>query len=95
MGIGRRQFIKLASLALAGLSVDPLSAVAINDDVYVNKKLGILFHKPKNWGFVSIKDFGRIKSEQVIGEWLEDSQEEIWEELGDPICIATKYHLSR
>ena len=92
MGIGRRQFIKLASLALAGLSVDPLSAVAINDDVYVNKKLGILFHKPKNWGFVSIKDFGRIKSEQVIGEWLEDSQEEIWEELGDPICIATKYY---
>jgi hypothetical protein len=92
MGIGRRQFIKLSSLALAGLTVDPLNAVAINDNVYVNKKLGILFHKPKNWGFISVKDFGKIKSEQIIGEWLEDSQEEIWEELGDPICIATKYY---
>ncbi len=92
MGIGRRQFIKLSSLALVGLTVDPLNAVVINDNVYVNKKLGILFHKPKNWGFISVKDFGKIKSEQIIGEGLEDSQEEIWEELGDPICIATKYY---
>ncbi|SFT11063.1 hypothetical protein SAMN04487906_2959 [Zhouia amylolytica] len=81
MGIGRRQFFKLSSLALAGLAVDPLNAVAINDNVYVNKKLGILFHKPKNWGFIAVKDFGKIKSEQIIGEGLEDSQEEILEEL--------------
>ena len=92
MGIGRRQFIKLSSLALAGMTIDPLNAVAINDNVYVNKKLGILFHKPENWGFIAVKDFGKIKSEQIIGEWLEDSTEEIWEELGDPICIATKYY---
>ncbi|MBQ4822455.1 hypothetical protein [Aquimarina sp. MMG016] len=92
MGIGRRQFMKLSSLALVGLTVDPLNAVAINDSVYVNKKLGILFNKPKNWGFIAVKDFGKIKSEQIIGEGLEDSKEEIWEELGDPICIATKYY---
>jgi len=92
MGIGGKQFIKLSSLALAGLTVNPLNAVAINDNVYVNKKLGILFKKPKNWGFIAVKDFGKIKSEQIIGEGLEDSQEEIWEELGDPICIATKYY---
>ena len=92
MGIGRRQFIKLSSLALAGLTVNPLNAVAINDNVYVNKKLGILFKKPKHWGFIAVKDFGKIKNEQIIGEGLEDSQEEIWEELGDPICIATKYY---
>ncbi|MBN7817353.1 hypothetical protein [Algoriphagus pacificus] len=92
MGIGRRQFLKLSSLALTGLTVDPLNAVAINDRVYVNKKLGILFHIPKEWGFIAVKDFGKIKSDQIIGEGLEDTQEEIWEELGDPICIATKYY---
>lgn len=92
MGIGRRQFIKLSSLVLAGLTADPLNAVAVNGNVYVNKKLGILFHKPKNWGFIAVKDFGKIKSEQIIGEGLEDFQEEIREELGDPICIATKYY---
>ncbi len=92
MGIGRKEFIRLSSFALVGLSIDPLNAVAVNQNAYVNKKLGILFHKPKNWGFIAVKDFGKIKSEQLIGEGLEDTQEEIWEALGDPICIATKYY---
>ena len=92
MGIGRREFLKFSSLALAGLTVDPLNAVTINNNVYVNKKLGILFHKPNDWGFIAIKDFGKIKNEQIIGEVLEDMQEELWEELGDPICVATKYY---
>jgi hypothetical protein len=92
MGIGRREFLRLTSLALAGLAVDPLKAVAINDNIYLNKKLGIIFHKPQDWGFISIKDFGKIKSEQIIGEGIDQSTNEIWEELADPICIATKYH---
>ena len=92
MGIGRREFLRLSGLALAGLTIDPLMAVAINDNIYVNKKLGILFHKPKDWGFVSIKDFGKLKSEQIIGEGLDETTDEIWQELGDPICIVTKYY---
>lgn len=92
MGLGRREFLRLTSIALAGLAIDPLKAVAINDNIYVNRKLGVLFEKPSNWGFIAVKDFGKIKSEQVIGHGLEESAEEIWEELGDPICIATKYY---
>ncbi len=92
MGIGRREFLRLTGIALAGLDIDPLKAVAVNGNVYVNKKLGILFHKPQDWGFVAIKEFGRIKSAQIIGEGLDETPEEIWEELGDPICIATKYY---
>ena len=92
MGIGRREFLRLTSIALAGLAIDPLKAIAVNDNVYVNKKLGILFEKPNDWGFVSITDFGKIKRDQIIGVGLEESAEEIWEELGDPICVATKYY---
>ncbi len=91
MGIGRREFLRLTGLALAGLTIDPLKAVTINDNIYVNKKLGILFEKPSDWGFVAVKDFGRIKNEQVVGAGLDEAAEEIWEELGDPICITTKY----
>lgn len=91
MGIGRREFLRLTSIALAGLAIDPLKAIAINDNVYINKKLGILFEKPADWGFVAVKDFGKLKSEQIIGEGLEETAEEILEELGDPICITTKY----
>lgn len=92
MGIGRGEFLRLMGLALAGLSVDPLNAVAINDDTYINKKLGILFNKPKGWGFIAVKEFGRLKSEQIIGEGLDETTDEIWQELGDPICVATKYY---
>jgi hypothetical protein len=91
MGIGRREFLRLASLALAGLLIDPLKAIAVNENVYVNKKLGILFHIPQDWGFIAVKDFGKLKSEQIIGEGLDESADEIWEELNDPICVATKY----
>ncbi len=78
-------------MALAGLVVDPLKAVLTNNNAYVNKKLGILFQKPADWGFLGVKDFGKLKNEQIIGEGLGMSAEEIWEDLGDPICIATKY----
>src|SRR5690606_2715586 len=69
-----------------------LKSVAINDNAYVNKKLGILFYKPQDWSFIAVKDFGKLKSEQIIGEGLDETTDEIWNELGDPICIATKYH---
>ena len=95
MGIGRREFFKLTSLALVGLTVDPLKAVVVNDNAYVNKKLGILFYKPQDWGFISVKDFGKLKSEQIIGEGIDLTTDEIWNELGDPICIATKYYQDR
>ena len=92
MGIGRREFLKLTGLALAGLSIDPLKAVAVNDNAYVNKKLGILFYKPQDWGFIAVKEFGKLKSEQFIGKGLDEPIDQIWKELGDPVCVVTKYY---
>jgi hypothetical protein len=91
MGIGRRNFLKLASLALAGLTVDPLQAVVTNENIYVNKKLGILLSKPKNWGFINIKEFGKLKDEQILGNGYDEIKDEVYENLGEPILIATKY----
>ena len=91
MGLGRREFIRLISLAFAGAVIDPLKAVATNDNIYVNKKLGILFHKPEDWGFIAVKDFGKLKSEQKIGTGLDMDIDEVWDELGDPVCVMTKY----
>ena len=92
MGIGRREFLRLTGLALVGLTIDPLKAVAVNNNAYVNKKLGIMFYKPQDWGFIAVKDFGKIKSEQIIGEGIDIDTDEIWNDLGDPICITTKYY---
>lgn len=92
MGIGRRIFLKLAGSALAGTVIDPLQSVITCDNVYLNKKLGILFCKPTGWGFLNVRDFGKLKDEQILGNGWNDSKEEVWKALRDPICIATKYH---
>lgn len=95
MGVGRREFLRLTGLALAGLTVDPLRAVAINENAYVNKKLGLIFYKPQDWGFIEVKDFGKLKSEQIIGTGIDETTDEIWKKLKDPVCIATKYYQDR
>ncbi len=92
MGIGKREFLKLTTLALTGVVVNPLQAVVTSVDVYINKKLGILFYKPPSWEFVNVKDFGRLKNEQILGNGWDESKDEVWAKLGEPICIATKHH---
>jgi len=92
MGIGRGEFLRLMGLALTGFALDPLQSVITNEDIYINKKLGILFYKPKGWGFIQVKDFGRLKNEQTLGNGWDEMKEEIWEDLGDPVCLATKYY---
>lgn len=92
MGIGRRNFLKLTSLALTGIVINPLESIIVNDNVYINKKLGILFYKPEAWGYIAVKDFGKIRDSQILANGWEDTKDEVYEDLGEPICIITKYH---
>ncbi|RYY70844.1 MAG: hypothetical protein EOO13_05170 [Chitinophagaceae bacterium] len=92
MGIGRREFLRLTALALGGLVIDPRQSVVTNQDAYVNKKLGILFYKPDPWGFMYVKDFGKLRDGQILAEGWDTAKDLIWKELGDPIVIATKYY---
>src|SRR5262245_58589099 len=91
MGLGRREFIKLLGLALAGSTIDPLRAIAINQNYYVNKKFGIILEKPNNWDFVSLKDFGKLKEAQLLSDDYEPIKDEVWEVLTDPIVSIAKY----
>ena len=91
MGIGRRKFVKYLSTALIGINVNPLESAFINKNYYINKKLGVIFEKPNDWGYIKVADFGKHKKEQILNceSWL--TKEEVWSEIGDPICIVTKY----
>ena len=91
MGIGRAAFLKFLGIALGGLIIDPLNAVALNGNAYINKKIGLIFYKPNDWDFVAVKDFGKLKKAQIIGEDIDLNADEIWNDLGDPICVITKY----
>src|SRR3989338_2782552 len=75
MGLGRRDFLRLVSLALVGTTMDPLESLKIHDDYYINKKLGLLFEKPADWGYISVADFGKLKEKQVLGNDTIDKEE--------------------
>lgn len=91
MGIGRTNFLRLARLALAEVHAGTLKAVGINKNAYVNRKLGILFQKPEGWQYVYVHDFGELKKRQKLSNRTKLSDDEIWEEMGDHICVITKY----
>lgn len=92
MGVGRREFMKMMSVAMAGLAISPTTAVAINEDYYINKKLGIIFQKPKGWGYIALADFSDLKEKQILSNIPEEEHEELWETLGGPACMITKYY---
>jgi hypothetical protein len=91
MGIGRREFMKLVGLALAGVSIDPLKAVALNQNYYVNKKFGLMLEKPNDWDFISHHEFDNLKEVQLLSDDFEPIKVEAWEELTDPILCIAKY----
>jgi hypothetical protein len=95
MGIGRRQFMKLMGVALAGLTIDPLQAVAINSNYYVNKKLGLILSKPDGWNFVSVMDFGKLQADQVLADDYELKKEEALQQTGKPTLVIAKYGLNK
>src|SRR5690606_31511664 len=84
-------FLRLAGLALAGLVVDPRKAVAVNNNYYVNKKFGIMLEKPESWGFVAVKDYGRLLDEQILSDGFGVSKDDVRDILGEPAFIITKY----
>lgn len=90
MSIGRREFLKYASLALAGLADYQAKAVCTNKNYYVNKKFGIILEKPDNWEFVSINEFERVFDEQIINDdWVDKA--EVAEIFGQPAFMIAKY----
>jgi len=92
MGLGRRIFLKLSSMALAGIAIDPMQAVVTHGNLYLNRQLGIMFEKPNAWGFIKVKNFERLRNEQILGNGFEEIKDEVWEELGSPIIVITKYY---
>lgn len=68
MGIGRREFLRIFGSTLAGVCVAPSLAVVIrDDDLYINRKLGLAFRKPAGWHFASVQQMG----ECLRGEMLD------------------------
>ena len=52
----------------------------------------MLFRKPNDWGYVGLADFEKLQEKQIINNEFEISENDIWQALGEPACLITKYH---
>lgn len=66
MGIGRRDFLTMFGATLATLSAIPSPAAAVEDDLYINRALGIAFRKPRGWHFAQLAEMGSIAAGQQL-----------------------------
>jgi hypothetical protein len=88
VGIGRRKFLKLFGAVIATAATNPLQAVIINDDLYINRTLGLAYKKPLGWHFLSLESFADIKEKQQL---LDSDTTEILKTGDDPIAIMSQY----
>ena len=94
MGIGRREFIRLFGAGIAAASTNLSSAIAIHNNEYINRRLGIAFQKPAGWFFANVQEMGQIKAGQILA--LEDSHlaEYVVESTELPILSISKEPMS-
>ena len=65
MGIGRRKFLQLIGATASALILSPGTAVALHNNTYINRKLGIAFEKPNGWHFSDVKEMGEVAAGQL------------------------------
>jgi len=69
--------MKMAAVAAAAIATSRLQSVLVDDDLYINQRLGVAFRKPANWGYASIKQFKIIRDEYSIAVHSEVLNEEM------------------
>jgi hypothetical protein len=74
MGIGRREFLKFVTSALAGSVFAPTAAVFTNNDYYVNQRLGLGFLKPTAWFFEGFRDFSQARNDTI---WADERMDQV------------------
>lgn len=63
--LDRRQFLGLVGASGAAVALSPLSAVSIDDDLYVNSRFGVRLRKPPGWSFEAVADM-LLRAETIV-----------------------------
>jgi hypothetical protein len=64
----------------------------VENGSYINRLLGISFKIPEGWNIVQIDRFDEIKRMQKLQGIYEDFKDEIYNHVGNPLLLCTKYH---
>lgn len=93
MGIGRREFFRLFSMGIAA-ATNPNAAIAIFDDHYVNRRLGIAFEKPRGWMFANVQQMADVAAGQILDLNNPELSRLIVETVELPILTISRESLS-
>lgn len=75
------------SSTFAAAVISPTEAIAVNDDLYLNRALGIAVRKPSEWVFETLRKFQEIKSSQVLSDDIDPDLESEIRNSEDPLVI--------
>ncbi|MEX1231441.1 MAG: hypothetical protein WEB58_14435 [Planctomycetaceae bacterium] len=93
MGIGRREFLRLFGAGIAA-ATNPAAAIAIFDNQYINRRLGIAFEKPNGWVFADVKQMADVIAGQILDLDDVELSRAIVESVELPILTISKEEIS-
>lgn len=84
----------MISSAAAGFTLAPGKAVAVYNNLYLNRRLNIAFSKPNGWHYGDVKEMGRAKDGQILAMDDEGEAQFIRNSVGLPIVTVSREELS-
>lgn len=90
MSFERREFLKLLGLSASATALGPISAVWVDDDLYVNRKLGLRLRKPRDWHFLSLREMTALRDEQQLVCSDSELLQELRDTIGLPLVTMSK-----
>ena len=85
--ISRRSFLKTFSSALTAATFNPSHAIAVNENLYLNRALGIAIKKPPNWVFEKLQKFDELRKSQMLNDSLDPAIESLIFNSAEPLFV--------
>jgi hypothetical protein len=90
MSFERRNFLSLLGLSASAAALRPFGAVWVDDDLYVNRRLGLRLSKPNGWCFLSLRQINTSINEQQLVCTDEEFLSELREDIGLPLLSISR-----
>jgi hypothetical protein len=90
VGIGRREFLRVCGNAFAAFAAASTDAIALVDDLYVNRRFGVAFKKPPGWHFADVKRLGELAVGQALASDDIQLSPDMLEWIGLPFIVVQR-----
>ena len=85
--IGRREFLARFSSTFAAAAIAPTAALAVHENYYLNRALGIALKKPLQWSFSPPRAFEELAAKQILSDKISLELELEVRNSAEPIVV--------